>query len=79
MLAVDEAVDAQVTPGNAELLAIDLVHFQDEGRIRKVLELLAVWIKFGDELPGVALHALLAEIELEVIAVGAHDRFGEVG
>ena len=79
MLAVDRAVDAEIAPGDVELLAIQLTELKNKGRIGKMGELTTVRIEFGDEFPRITFKAEFAKVELEVVAVGAHHGGGESG
>ena len=64
LFSLDVALDPQVSP-----LVEQFSHFKDEGRVAKMRELLPVGIDIGDQ--------LVVDVELEVVAIGAHDGLRE--
>jgi hypothetical protein len=72
LFSLHESVDAQIAPSGAVA-----VHVEDERGIFEVREFFAVGIGFGEEFPGIFVVAAGTRVQLEVIAVGADDGFGE--
>ena len=58
-------------PTYDEGFEVELAVFEDEGRVLKVVELGALGVALGGKMPFRRLNAGVAEIELEVVAVGA--------
>ena len=79
LLSLDEAVDTQITPRYVEGLAVNILSLKEERSVGEVLEFSVVGIEFRDEFPWIGFETAFAQVELEVIAVGADESLAETG